>query len=86
MGRIIAREFLWLFVSLVLAIPLGIAFLWFLGFTPETVNLKDQEKDYIFWLYILGYFISFLGIYVFRFVAMSIKTLTEPPPPPQEEE
>ncbi|MCH2042876.1 MAG: hypothetical protein MK212_01955 [Saprospiraceae bacterium] len=86
MGKILAREFLWLFVALVFALPLGIGFLWFLGFTPETVNLQKEEKSYIFWLYLLGYLVSFLGIYIVRFVAMSIKTLTQPPAPVEEEE
>ena len=31
MGKIIAREFLWLLVALIMAIPLGLIFLWFFG-------------------------------------------------------
>lgn len=83
--RFIAREFLWLLVTIVLSIPLGLVFLWFLGFTPETVNLKEAERNYIFWLYLVGYFTSFLGIYIVRFVSMAIKSLSQPPAPAAEE-
>lgn len=82
---VLAREFLWLLVTLILSLPLGLVFLWFLGFTPETVNLRESEVNYVFWLYLVGYFVSFLGIYIMRFVAMAIKSLTQPPPPPAEE-
>lgn len=83
--KVLAREFLWLMVSLILALPLGLVFLWFLGFTPETVNLSEIERSYAFWLYLVGYFTSFLGIYIMRFMALAVKTLSAPPPPEEEE-
>jgi len=83
-GAIVAREFLWLIVTLIISLPLGIAFLWFLGFTPETVNLKEEEADKVFWLYLTGYLVSFLFVYVMRFTAMAIRALTAPPAEPTE--
>jgi hypothetical protein len=85
MGKVVAREFLWLVVGLIAAIPLGIVFLWFFGFTREIINLPDIRKNYIFWLYLIGYFTSFVGIYIIRFVAMALKTLTAPEEEVEEE-
>jgi hypothetical protein len=78
MGKVIAREFLWLIVGLIVSIPLGLVFLWFFGFTPEIIQLTDIYKNYIVWLYRVGYFASFIGIYIIRFVSMSLKALTAP--------
>ena len=81
----LAREFLWFFLTLLLALPLAVVFLWFFGFTPEIVNLEERQRSYVWWLYLLGYIVSFISIYVMRFVAMSIRTLTNPEPEPAEE-
>jgi hypothetical protein len=83
--KVLAREFLWLFISLILSLPLGLAFLWYFGFTSETVNLAETERNYAFWMYLVGYFTSFLGIYIMRFVAMAIQTLAKPEEPAPEE-
>ncbi len=85
MGKVIAREFLWLIVALIVSIPLGMVFLWFFGFTPEIIQLTDIYKNYIFWLYLIGYFSSFVGIYIIRFVSMSLKALTAPVEEVEEE-
>ena len=83
--KVLAREFIWLIVTLIISLPLGVVFLWFFGFTRETVNLTETARNYIFWMYLIGYFASFIGIYIMRFIAMSIKTLTKPPEEPAEE-
>lgn len=83
--KTLAREFLWLMIALILSLPLGLVFLWFLGFTPETVNLTETERNYVFWLYLVGYFASFLGIYIMRFMAAAVKTLSAPAPPAAED-
>ena len=78
MGKIIAREFLWLIGSLIIALPLGVFFLWFFGFTPEIIHINEIYKNYIFWLYIIGYFTSFDGIYIVRFVMIALSSLSAP--------
>ena len=78
MGKVIAREFIWLIVGLIIAIPLGLVFLWFFGFTREIIQLTEIRKNYIFWLYLIGYFTSFAGIYIIRFVIMALQTLAVP--------
>jgi hypothetical protein len=59
--------------------------LWFFGFTPEIIQLDEIYKNYIFWLYLIGYFTSFVGIYIIRFVSMSLKALTAPEEEVEEE-
>ena len=81
----LAREFLWFFVALLLSLPLAIVFLWFFGFSPETVNLQVRERTYAWGMYLLGYLVSFLAIYIMRFTAMAIRTLADPQPEPAEE-
>jgi hypothetical protein len=85
MGKIIAREFIWLIVALIASLPLGVVFLWFFGYTREVVNLTEGENNYIFWMYLIGYFASFLGIYIMRFIAVSIKTLNAKEEKPAED-
>lgn len=85
MGKVIAREFIWLMVGLIAAIPLGIVFLWFFGFTREIINLSEIRKNYIFWLYLIGYLTSFVGIYIIRFVSMALESLTAPEEEEEEE-
>ena len=85
MGKVVARELLWLLVGLIASIPLGLVFLWFFGFTREIINLSEIHKNYIFWLYLIGYFTSFIGIYIIRFVISALKSLTSPEPVVEEE-
>jgi hypothetical protein len=54
MGKVIAREFIWLIVALIASLPLGVVFLWFFGYTREVVNLSDAENNYVFWIYLIG--------------------------------
>jgi hypothetical protein len=86
MGKVIAREFIWLIVALIAAIPLGIVFLWFFGFTREIIDLGETTKNWIFGLYMIGYFTSFAGIYIIRFVIMALQTLTKPEGEEEDEE
>lgn len=74
-GRFIAREFLWLLLTLVLAIPLALLFLWLLGFTTERADMLEREKDYIFKLYFIGYILSIAGIYLIRLIAGAIRVV-----------
>lgn len=85
MGKVIAREFIWLIVTLIVSLPLAVVFLWFFGFTRETVDMNETDRNYIFWMYLIGYFVAFIGIYIMRFIAVSIKTLTKPEEEPAEE-
>lgn len=76
MKKFFAREFLWLLLTLVLAFPLALVFLWLLGFTTETVDLREQEKDYLVTLYMWGYILSVVGVYLVRLIAAAARALS----------
>lgn len=77
MKKVLAREFLWLVAALVLAIPLGIMFLWLLGLTSKTRLVTNDEKEMVMELYILGFILSFVGIYLIRLITAAIQILVK---------
>lgn len=76
MKKIIAREFLWFMVILVLAAPLAFLFLNALDLVAEGDVFTENEKNFIFELYLLAYVFNFIGLYIVRLVVLAIKTLS----------
>lgn len=81
MKKFFAREFLWFVIAFVLAFPLGLLFLWLIGFSADTTAVTDDDMSLVTNLYILGWILGFLGVYIARFIAASIKVLTAPAVP-----
>lgn len=77
MKKIIAREFLWLFVNLVLAAPLAFLFLSALDLIAAGDVFTENEKTFIAELFLLAYIFNFIGLYIVRFVVLAIKVITE---------
>ncbi|MBC6996648.1 hypothetical protein QWY85_08965 [Neolewinella lacunae] len=79
MKAFFAREFLWLLLTLVLAVPL--AFLWLaaLDLVSAQAHFTDEEKVFVLELFLLAYAISFVGIYLVRMVVAAIKSLALQP-------
>ncbi|MEM7104642.1 MAG: hypothetical protein AAF502_16010 [Bacteroidota bacterium] len=77
MKKIIAKEFIWFLITFVISFPLGLLFLWILGYTTEVMDLGEAEKDYILFLYLIGYVVSFVSVYLIRFTSIAIKALAE---------
>ncbi|MFK7908373.1 MAG: hypothetical protein AB8B69_24800 [Chitinophagales bacterium] len=73
MKKVLAREFLWFIGVLVLAIPLTFLFLWLLGLTTDTTIYTREEELFVTKLFLLGYVLSFIGVYLTRIVYASIK-------------
>ena len=73
MKTVFAREFLWFIGALVLSIPLAFLFLWMLGLTTDTTIYTREEEIFATKLFLLGYILSFLGIYLTRIVYACIK-------------
>ena len=73
MKTVLAREFLWFIGALVLSIPLAFLFLWMLGLTTDTTIYTREEEIFATKLFLLGYILSFLGIYLTRIVYDCIK-------------
>lgn len=76
MKKVIAREFLWLMVNLVLAAPLAFLFLNALDLVAEGDVFTENEKNFIAELFLLAYVFNFAGLYLVRFIVLAIKTLS----------
>ncbi len=81
MKKIIAREFLWLMIILVLAAPLAFLFLSALNLVAEGDVFTENEKNFIAELYLLAYVFNFVGLYLLRLVVLAIQTLSAPDKP-----
>lgn len=78
MKKVIAREFIWFLINLVLAAPLAFFFLNALDLVAEGDMFTENEKNFIAQLYLLAYLFNFVGLYIVRFVVLAIKTLSTP--------
>lgn len=78
MKRFFAREFLWLLLTLVLALPLAFLWLTSVDIVSSKSAFEEDEKIFVAELFLLAYAISFLGIYLIRLIVASIKTLSAP--------
>lgn len=78
MKKLIAREFLWFMVILVLAIPLAFIFLNALQLVSEGDFFTENEKNFVAELYLLAYIFNFVGLYLMRLVVLAIQTLSSP--------
>lgn len=83
MKKFFAKEFIWFIIAFVLAFPLGLLFLWIIGFSADTTAVTNEDINLITRLYILGWILGFVGVYITRFIAAAIKVLTTPPEPIQ---
>ena len=75
--KIIAKEFLWFVVTLVLAIPLSLLFIGAMDLVAQGDNLTVTEKKMVIELFIVAYVINFIGIYVVRFIVMAVKKVAQ---------
>lgn len=80
MKTFIAKEFLWLLLALVIAIPLS--FLWLIALDVVTVgeSFEGEEKIFVYELWLLAYVFSFVGVYLVRLVAAAVRTVLLPKP------
>ena len=76
MKELIAKEFMFLFLGILVAIPVGFIFLAAINFTPytEIPMTKDNsvlEMD----LLLIGAIIGFIGVYIARLAVWGVKIL-----------
>lgn len=71
----VAKEFLFFLAILIICIPLGFLFLYFLRLVSETESgyTTRDEDVFVLELYIVGYIVSFVGIYMVRIIIAAIK-------------
>lgn len=75
MKKIIAKEFLWFLAALIFAIPLTFAFLSCIDIVAEGKSFQKTDKIFIFDLFLLGFFVNFVGIYLVRLIFYAFKTV-----------
>lgn len=80
MKSFFAREFLWFVIAFILAFPLGLGFLWILGLSADVTAVTEVDLSTLTRLYILGWVLGFVGVYITRFIAAAINVLTVPEP------
>lgn len=85
MGKAIAKEFLWFLLILILAFPCALLYLRFLGYSPEVVDLSAEQESYILRTILIGYLLSFLCLYIMRFLIGALRSLAKPPEEAAEE-
>lgn len=78
MKKIIAREFIWFVINLVLAVPVAFLFIDSLQLVAERDFFTENEKNFIGELFLLAYLFSFIGLYLVRFIVLAIQTLAAP--------
>jgi hypothetical protein len=78
MKKIIAREFLWFVVIVVLAAPLAFLFLNALQLVAGGDKFTETEKSFIAELYLVAYIFNFVGLYLVRFIVLAIQALASP--------
>lgn len=78
MKKIIAREFIWFVIILVLAAPVAFLFIDSLELVAERDFFTENEKNFIGELFLMAYIFSFIGLYLVRFIVLAIQTLSAP--------
>ncbi|MEM1407649.1 MAG: hypothetical protein AAGG59_12795 [Bacteroidota bacterium] len=75
MKDLIAKEFLYLFLALMTAIPVAFLFIYLVGFTPEPAPPTKDEQVLEMALLLLGGLIGFIGVYLMRLTVWAVKQL-----------
>jgi hypothetical protein len=71
--KIIAKEFVWFFGALVMAVPLSILFTYLMNLEPATDTPTMQELVLQLDLMIIGGIVGMLFVYLIRLITWAIK-------------
>ncbi len=77
MKKALAKEVLWFLAALVLAIPLSFLFLSCIDIVSKGDTFSKIEKIFIFELFLLGFIVNFVGIYIVRIIINAFRILTK---------
>jgi len=73
MKEIIIKELFWLVLSSVISLFLAFIFLAMLSLTSSENTLNSIEKTFTVQLYLIGWFVSLVSVYIFRIITIAIK-------------
>lgn len=75
MKDLIAREFLYFFVALIVALPVGFLFLYILHVEPAGASMSADEKVLEMDFLLIGGLLGFIGVYLVRLTVWGVKQL-----------
>ena len=73
MKETIVKEFFWLIIGSLFSLILSFVFLGLLDLTSSAEKLNEIVKVFSVQLYILGFIVSLISIYIVRIVVSAIK-------------
>lgn len=71
--KLVAREFLFFFLALVVAIPVSMLFLYLMDLKPEATELSPEERVFQMEFLIIGAILGFLGVYLIRLTVWAVR-------------
>lgn len=75
MKELIAKELLFFFIALIVAIPVSILFLFVMNLQPAGNDLTAEESMLEIEFLIIGALLGFLGVYLARLTVWAVKTI-----------
>lgn len=73
MKQMIAKEFLFFFIALIVAIPISILFLYLMNLQPAGDSFSQEESVLEIEFLILGAILGFIGVYIIRLTVWAAK-------------
>lgn len=75
MKELIAKEFLYFFVALMVALPIAFLFVYWVGFKPQGNAATADERVLEMDLLLIGGLLGFVGVYITRFTVWAVKSV-----------
>ena len=75
MKSMIAKEVLYFFTALIVAVPVSLFFLYLVDFQPVAPQLSQDEGVLEMDLLLIGALLGFVGVYIIRLTIWAVKQL-----------
>lgn len=73
MKELVAREFLYFFLALTVAVPVSLLFVYLLNLNPGQDQITADEEVLEMDLLLIGALLGFIGVYIMRAIAWAVK-------------
>lgn len=75
MKKTILKELMWFIIASILAVPLSFVFIMLFKLTSSNPKLNEVEKVFTIQLFMIGWLVMFLCIYIVRIVIKALLKL-----------
>jgi ABC-type tungstate transport system substrate-binding protein len=75
MKKTILKELMWFIITSILAVPLSFVFLMLFKLTSSNPKLNEVEKVFTIQLFMIGWLVMFLCVYIVRIVIKALLKL-----------